>query len=653
MDNCENLVNVFSNITAKSLLTILAHFSSVNNITMMLINTINHGESNEITEVCQAIADNVFLFQKINLLGNWYPTMRVTRSSRSLHNEVTLHVYRRQDGLLELLDSFSLIKNFACSEHALLPIRIFAPGNSKEFIQFISDIRFQLERTKLLDDFEVAHAKIDNQAIKSALKLNYGTIKSGDVATVSTINEWHNYIKEMISASLSHQDVSITTKPYSISDVSIVLDNESVKDAVTLQIIPGHLLHRYLSNLLVISDYINFYNNPALDYNKKFAEHFVTVDDNYTSITFETDNQSSRIKKCILGKSYYFMHTSSTKIASTEEEETFIIPDILFNPAIDRYPTTGLSTSPEHGYKIRLKDVKEHGGKYALVLNYDDDGKPTELFEGRIDVRAYPFYIDPRIDLIIRKGKDVSPQTKDNYIYKNHSAEDYFATFCELNSEERQQEQLGVILTNSYEKQNDLLCNIQDLGVNKTIVIRDWYSAHQELINTVLQNQPDFFEDYQISYVIPTKFLYQTWYLGVPNTSPRKDLACEIMVKMTEPHDMETLKILGLGIPVNRQAYAKKEKKYFPSLEYEKLLEKLKTSNAVPVSYMLCYYKLVTPIGGALRNLALATKSNNSKDNQIGILVDSYLKLKNSLCKSCLLKGERCPLTQPSSNNTK
>ncbi len=658
MDNCENLVNLFPGIKAKNLLSIVSHFCSTSNISLMVVNTIDYGDNNEITEICQAIADNVIQFRKVNLLGNWYPTMRISRSIKSLHNEAMFHIYKRKDGLLELLDSFSLIKNFDGCNHELLPIRIFAPQNSKEFNDYIDDLDLELNRRKVIDAYQthcgIGHISKGKGAVtlttndntKGSITLNFESISCLGDHSDNAVNQWHNYLKEMISASLSHMEVNIVSKSYSISDVSIVLDNESIKDAVTLMVIPGHLLHRYMNNLLVISDYINFYDKPAYNYEGKFKVGEVWVDQKSRPTLLKFDHKKGKSEdKAVFGKSYHFMHESKTKIKS-DSGENYVVPDQLFNPALERYPLGSKEKHYSHGYAIRMKDVPDKAGKDILKINGLE-------YSGRVDVKAYPFYIDPRIDLIISSAKNGGELTdsKADTLWNNHTAEDYFVSYIEQLMVEPPVTDELIFLNRS----KDLVKHLKDLVCTRKLpkeykdnplIIRDWYSAHQEMINTILRTDPDFFSKLRVAYRVPLPMIYQTWYLGVPQTSPRKDLACEIMVKMTEPHDMETLKILGIGLPVNEGSYHKFEKKYFPELEYQKVKSAL-ASNAIPISYMLCYYKLITPIGGAVRNIAQSDyKRQKDRLNANAADVKALLKSKikrDIACNNCLLKS-RCPI---------
>ncbi len=635
IDNCENLVDVFPDIHAKSFLSIMAHFCLVSNITTFVVNTVDYGKSNEVDEICQAIADNMFVFRKVHLFGNWYPTLRVTRSSDSFHNEMIYHIKKRRDGLLQLFDTFSLISSFNGPNFSLLPIRLFAPGNSKEYIDYMSKIKLTLfEQVKTNEFTKLEKEATDiNPAQNMSFNYNFNEGFGIEKTESFTVNKWHNYIKDMISASLSHPDVSVITKEYSISDISIILNNESVKDAVTLMILPGHLLARYQRNLQVISDFISF-RDPS-----ETADPTVRLDKNNKNLfEFSTSDDSIRI---LFGKTGYYLHSSPTKVkpdnASDESDksyksEAYIVPNLLFNPAVSRYSILN-SDNQERYHKIKIKTV-----------NKDNDKEVK-----RIDIRAYPYYIDPRLDLLIkRKGNS---DTNTEQVYLNHTAEDYLASYIE----QRLDANSGFKFVSNTEKLMKKILN----GEYESVTIRDWFSAHQELFNTIIKYKPDFLKDYDIKYEIPGKFLYQTYYLGVPITSPRCDLACEIMVKMAEPHDLENLKIMGIGIPVNKQSY--QDKKLIPDLEYSELEEAIKAYTnssdpanskkvGYPIAYFLCYYERIASIGGSLRNIVQKEAADSGQD-EVSIKLKGYYGRYNNnnktdnnakkLCQSCFV-GPKC-----------
>jgi len=628
IDNCENLVDVFPDIHAKSFLSIMAHFCLVSNITTFVVNTVDYGDSNDVDEICQAIADNMFLFRKVHLFGNWYPTLRVARSSDSFHNEMIYHIKKRRDGLLQLFDTFSLISSFDGPNFSLLPIRIFAPGNSKEYIDYMSKIKLTLFEQVKTNEFAMLKKAATDSNLARNMSFNYNFNEGFGIEKTEsfTVNKWHNYIKDMISASLSHPDVSVITKEYSISDISIILNNESVKDAVTLMILPGHLLARYQRNLQVISDFISFRDRS------KTEDLTVNLINDNKLFQFPKPNGGDQIK---FGKSGYYLHTSPTKVKPdnvsdvSDESDAYIVPDLLFNPAVSRYSILN-SDNQERNHKIKIKTV-----------NKDNDNKVS-----RIDIKAYPYYIDPRLDLLINRRDNTENNTERFYL--NHTAEDYLTSYIEE----------GLFSNSGYK----FVSNTEELikkilnGEYKSVTIRDWFSAHQELFNTIIRYKPVFLKDYSIEYKIPGKFLYQTYYLGVPITSPRCDLACEIMVKMAEPHDLENLKIMGIGIPINKQTY--RDKKFIPDLDYSKLenaLEKYKVDSPIqtepedenigyPIAYFSCYYERITSIGGSLRNIVQKEVANQGQ-NEVSIKLGKYYKKEtgkktDNLCKSCFVGSE-------------
>jgi hypothetical protein len=636
VDNCENMVNVFPQINAKNLLSILAHFCQSNKITAIVINTIDYGQRNDVNDVCQAVADNVIMFRKINLFGNWYPTMRITRSANSFHTEMMYHVYKRKDGLLELLDSFSLMKSFDCLDYSILPIRIFSPGVSKETMDYSSNIKLKLLEVKRMTEFKLMG--VDNKLPKQYVaNYNFNNLMGSDEAKTHTINEWHNYLKDMISASLSHMDVNIITKFYSISDISIILDNESVKDAITLMVLPGHLLGRYQKNLQSVSDYISFFDKPKYNYTVENGHNnSCFVDEKKTLISCE--RKDDKDEEALFGKTNHYLHTSSAKIYSpNKKDDEYIIPEILFNPVVERYQFEQNNDSSKSN-KIRIKDRGDDGE--------NQEGKGPI---GRVDIKAYPYFLDPRLDLVLKSKKDNSGKIQK--LYNNRTAEDYLSSLVEnLLSKHKDVSNHEYIFDAA-----KLICDLTNKKQKfEALYIRDWFSSHQDLFNTLMKYYPQIFDHYAISYEIPYSYLYQTWYLGIPISSPRRDLACEIMVKMTEPHDLEFLRITGLGIQVVQGAYPEDNSadKYIPELKYHDLQlsleQKCPDKKGYPISYLPCFYELVTPIGGILRNYVM---DHNSKKKGKGIKLDDNIKkrimdsIKIEACSSCLFRNKykKCP----------
>ncbi len=581
LDNTENLIDIFKQIEAQDLITTITHFGLAKGITIIIVNQISKGSRNQINDISNAIADNIFEFQREYFCGEWYSVFHIKRSSSSWHNRMYYNIHKRHDGLLELMDTFAFVSSFHNELKELIPIRLFLPGKSQSEFDMYANLQVKL-----------------NEKYPDSRSFIYDRDKKSPLPYKDSHEQWHKYLKEMIIYSMTHPVVEIIKASDPFTDISIIIEDESVKDALTISCIPGHLINRYKSNLLRITDYINMSPKNKLSTptdNKVFlSERWMGLNQ------VKKDHKEGRF-----GKTNYFLKPSSLSFVADDAHRnanplSWIEPDLLFNPVLD------------------------------ISHNQADTNIRTA------HALAYPFYINPRLNLIIRR-KDYEGTIEVNH-FGSATTEDYFTMFLELlfsysiiepgeAMKQAVSEFIGIAKQSSIGYQVDDISALFEAdpdapGYKPIFVSRNWFASHQQFLEILTNNlSTDQLNQLCIKYQVPDIFTYATWYLGVPLNSPRKDRACEIIVKMTEYHDLANFQLNGIGIQLSNYVFEKDTSyKYYPELAYEQIRDRIRnfkaqrtahtqTQYGIPLAALDCFYELITPIGGILQNVHRLLKS--------------------------------------------
>jgi hypothetical protein len=687
LDDAENLVNVYTSLEPQKYIATLAQLCLSKEITLGIVNTRSKDETSEVDKVCMAVSDNAFKFDKYFFKGELFTTFNIIRSSTNFHNNMMYYLSKRDDGLLQLKNTFALLSNVEKQNPEPLEVRLFLPDLSKEFSKYM--YRLLIER----DMFMLSHATIegyekdkkeekkeDNET-KSRWKRHFAkrfdfssqikiidpggerleTFYNPQEQFPSNFKDWHDFLKDMITYSLAHPNVEIFTANNPFTDISIILEDESAKDAITILCLPGYLMDLYEKNLASISDYVHFPGsepyvpvNVKLEYDDKWVS-FQKKDGK--SNVLENSDENGKIK---FGNEFYYLKKAAFHIPEGNVEKkdgaknNWIIPEIIFNPIIARYEETN---------KVIKKSYKNS--------NY-------------IEIKGYPYYLDSRVDLVFGKGK---PGENEQRYFIHDTVHDFVALFFELwfgqfkthtkDCHKRNKikgersckeeclfcffhraskEDIKNLVDEKGEPKKDItnhikeqilyetvedfvnyidesvefdqeglidkLMKLKNLEHNESsrIVLREWYSsAHLKLqaLEPFLLSEKI---NVEIRLEIPECFLYTTWYLAVPVNSPRKETASEFIIKMTDPHDLAYLQISGIGLQLSEQFYSKAIYKSFPDYRYsdvhqamKELVEgkpqrdKISGSNGkklgVPIASIHCYFEQLTPFGGMLRDI--------------------------------------------------
>ncbi|MCU0288674.1 MAG: hypothetical protein MUF15_20055, partial [Acidobacteria bacterium] len=365
LDDAENLENVYTTLDARKYISTLAHICMAREITLGIVNTRSKERTSIVDTVCNAVSDNAFKFDKYFFKGELFTTFNIIRSATSFHNNMLYYISKRDDGLLQLKNTFALLANVEKQNPEPIGIRLFLPDFSKEFSKNIY---------RLLVDRDIDLVSADNSFNKpkgvakginfaSEFKIKYGlrgleTIYKPYHKFPSIYRDWHEFIKDMIIYSLAHPNVEIFTANDPFTDVSIILDDESAKDAITILCLPGYLMDLYEKNLTTISDYIHFAgeedNVPVLvSLNKNNGEWISFTDAPKKEGSEELKNNVEQIK---LGNEFYYLKKSAIRLFSDNAKDntkdsaeddtkdnskcknmhTWIIPEILFNIVVAR-----------------------------------------------------------------------------------------------------------------------------------------------------------------------------------------------------------------------------------------------------------------------------------------------------------------------------
>jgi hypothetical protein len=188
----------------------------------------------------------------------------------------------------------------------------------------------------------------------------------------------------------------------------------------------------------------------------------------------------------------------------------------------------------------------------------------------------------------------------------------------------------------------------------KKYKIRDYFSNHKELINTLNEiSKSETVPSYVLD--VPDISIYNSWYLGVPADTPRQGTACEIITSMTKLNELAALQNYGVGMSFCENMYDSDNTSLNPSLNsnallkrmlsFEKYLEKgkhvLPENFAFPLSHLSCFHKLVAPIGGILMDAYNAFEAGISVESNS--LATKVLKVLKTTCSSTECgKGDKC-----------
>lgn len=684
MDDAASLENLYTSLNARVYISTLANLCMAREITLGIVNTRSMEGISEIDTLCSAVADNVFAFYKYFFKGELFTTFSILRSATNCHNNLLYHISKRDDDLLVLNNTFSLLYDVEKQNPEPIEIRLFLPDLPKELSK--SMYRILLDRDRLMEFNEQNkndYSKRINYAFEFKIvgdQLN--TFYRPQEQFPSIFKDWHAYLKDTITYSLAHPEVNVFTANDPFTDISIVLDDESAKDAITIICLPGYLMEIYETNLAPLTHFLHF---PGKDDTLPVK---VTLDDEKRWI--EYFHAGGDIK---FGNEFYYLHKAPIRIPLKGQDlkasygNHWIIPQILFNPAISRDEQTN---------KISIN-------------NYPDD---------HIDIKGYPYFIDPRVNLVFSLENEVGQDklTEPDYFIHNN-AHDFVALLFELwyskaKCEDGQEncskkrcnfcffqqafdeapgvEEVAAEFVDLVEKsvafnKDGLIRNILDLDKNQNqrIVLREWYSSAQQklkVLEPLLINQG---KRIHVKLEIPQYFLYTTWYLALPVNSPRKELASEIIVKMTEPQDLAHLQISGIGLQLSDRFYCEDIPKSYPSYKYndvktalESITNKEEGKLGIPISAIHCYYEHLTPLGGMLHDIyrycknSVTTEPDRNKRKEafdtlkndlfekiktFGKQFKNWPKIINRRCSSCYLPHLFCrkyksnPPTQPGS----
>ena len=681
LDDAENLDKVYKSLDPPKYISTLAHLCLAKEITLGIVNTRSKDETSDVDTVCNAVSDNAFQFEKFFFKGEMFTTFSIIRSATSFHNNMMYYLSKGDDDLLQLKNTFALLSDVDKRKPELIEIHLFLPDLSKEFSK--SMYRILLNRDRILySDRSIANEKEKenngNGMNDLARAIDYASefkviSQQKELETIynprerfpSIYKDWHDFLKDMITYSLAHPEVEVFTANDPFTDISIILDDESAKNAISILCLPGYLMDLYEKNLASISDYVHFCGNE--DYQPvwtklKDKKKWIEIMENNEEDEQNPENDNKKVK---LGNEFYYLQKAPIRVPDgprkIEEDDKnknknedfwkhfWIVPEILFNPAIARDETTN---------QVIIKEYKNQ--KY-------------------MDIKGYPYYIDPRVNLVFStKDSNGSEESIPDYFVHN-DAHDFVALFFELwfnkadgmkncekkhkdrpckagcnfcffeqATKEKNKNQIREIVEEFVKHvKRSVLFNQQGLAKNivrwfnnddsgeKEIVLREWYSSAQQKLKVIEPLLMNLKRKVHVRLEIPKYFLYTTWYLAIPLNSPRKDMASEIIIKMTEFHDLAHHQISGIGLQLDERFYDKNMDKFYPQYDYSKVLSAMKNLNdynkkcsnekesiGIPIASNHCYFENLTLLGGFLGDFYRYYKNSVSTDKNFPRKID-------------------------------
>ena len=695
LDDAENLENVYNILDPKRYISTMFHLCLAREITLVIVNTRSENETSQVDTVCNAVSDIVFQFEKKYFKGDLFKIVHIIRSSTGFHNKMMYSISKRDDKLLQLNNTFALLSDIEKQNTEPLKIRLFLPDLSKEFAKYMYSLLIERDMYMLdyADDKPGADQRWPQYFSKRFKFSTQATIIDRErLETLydlrekfpSNYKDWQDFLKDMITYSLAHPNVEIFTANDPFTDISIILEDETAKDAITILCLPGYLMDLYEKNLASISDYIRFPGSkkgllpgeedyfPVKVYVDE--EKWISfdkdrgTDDNKpspgeidngqnNSKTDETDKKDLKF-----GHEFYYLKKATIRVPEDsgkkennengnkgEKKEAmnrWILPEVIFNPVIARNEKTN---------KIIKKKYKN---------------------EEYIDIKGYPYYIDTRVDLVFSLEDEVKKNQKEVHSFIHDTPHDFVAMFFELwfklADEDRAKlkcdhehlsckekcnfcfsAQAYSMDTKKCSRENggkskDILCKASDKfakyikeaaefdqeglirklkkladGSDKSIIVlREWYSSAQLKLAALESFLHTHDKRIYVRMEIPDCFLYTTWYLAIPVNSPQRDTASEMITKMTEPQDLAYLQISGIGLQLSDRFYDRDIPKSYPEYEYHKVREAMerlingksgKGNLGIPISAIPCYFDLLTPLGGMLKDVYRGYRNSISR----------------------------------------
>jgi KaiC/GvpD/RAD55 family RecA-like ATPase len=703
LDDAENLENVYNSLNPKRYISTLSHLCLAREITLGIVNTRIREETSEVETVCNAISDNAFKFDEYFFKGELFTAFHIVRSATGFHNNMMYFLTKREDSLLQLKNTFALLSDVEKHTPEPLEIRLFLPDLSKEFSKYM--YRMLIERDMHLSGKNLRKVSLYGVVCADRVAWERHSAKRFDLAKQfeiedenkqimakydmqarfpSIFKDWQDFLEDMITYSLAHPKVVLYTANDPFTDISIILEDESAKEAITILCLPGYLMDLYEKNLASISDYVQFpgeEDNAPVKVRLDDDEKWIWFDDKCEINGGTKDNEGIKF-----GNEFHYLQKAEIRIPKSREvdddkKHRWIIPEILFNPAVARDETTN---------KIIKKRYKNE--KY-------------------LEIKGYPYYIDPRVNLIFTLEDSNGVGSEENYgdnrddvepeYFIHNTAHDFVAmffelwfkivtkdtcskpspcvkrenksecTYCAFHAASEELSKLNIVVEDfanhvvrsvKFDKEG-IITKLEQLMIGNVdgnrIVLREWYSSAQQKLKVLepflLVNQKRI----KVKLHIPSYFLYTTWYLAIPVNSPRKNTASEIIIKMTEPPDLAHLQISGIGLQTSERFYDEEIYKCYPEYHYHEVLKAMKNllygkknkkigaeesekennkqNIGIPIASIHCYFEHLTLLGGILgdfyRNFSNFFLMGNYLDSESDARDISLKKEKDKLLK--------------------